>query len=345
MKTAKFALGLLSLSLCLASASAWAQNVKITPLGTHTGELCDRDRATIFEDPSGVRILYDAGQSVMGAGDPRLGTVHAVLLSHAHGDHMGDRKIAVLNSGACEKPETISAAPNSNIAEIAAAKNSALVMIASTAAFLGKKIENIRGKPTGACAMEGVTIAAVQAAPCLAAVHLGGTRIIKAAGAARGVEITTVFASHDSRVSRDLLTDAQQKSVAPDNLNINLDPPIGYVVKFTNGLRVYLSGDTGVHSEMQTIIRAFHQPNLVLMNLGLAATLPESAAFAINELVRPAAVIVSHVNEAATAGGVVRPNTYTKAFMDQVKGRPVYLAISGRTLEFDGSASCEAGCN
>jgi L-ascorbate metabolism protein UlaG (beta-lactamase superfamily) len=340
----KIAAGLLSLSLV--GTCAWAQNVKITPLGSHAGELCDRDRATIFEDPTGVRILYDAGQTVMGANDPRLGAVHAVLLSHAHGDHMGDRKLAALNNaGTCDKPETVSAAPNSTTAEIAAAKNSALVMIASTAAFLGKKIENIRGKPTGACAMEGVTIAAVQAAPCLAAVHLGGTRIIKAAGAARGVEITTVFASHDSRVSRDLLTDAQQKSVAPDNLNVNLDPPIGYVVKFSNGLRVYLSGDTGVHSEMQTIIRAFHQPNLVLMNLGLAATLPESAAFAINELVRPAAVIVSHVNEAATAGGVLRPNTYTKAFIDQVKGRPVYPAISGRTLEFDGSASCIAGCN
>lgn len=343
MKRNIFAFGLLSLLLFCAVASA--QNVKITPLGSHPGELCDRDRATLFDDPTGVRILYDAGQTVMGANDPRLGTVHAVLLSHAHGDHMGDRKIAALNAGTCEKPETVSAAPNSTTAEIAAAKNSALVMIASTAAFLGKKIENIRGKPTGACAMDGITIAAVQGAPCLAQVHLGGTRIIKAAGAARGVEITTVFASHDSRVSRDLLTEAQQKIVAPDNLNINLDPPIGYVLKFTNGLKVYLSGDTGVHSEMQTIVRAFHQPNLVLMNLGLAATLPDSAAFAINELVRPAAVIVSHVNEAATAGGVVRPNTYTKAFMDQVKGRPVYLAVSERTLEFDGGASCKAGCN
>ncbi len=341
MKAIKFALGVLSLSVVC--ASVWAQNVKITPLGSHPGELCDRDRATIFEDPTGVRILYDAGQTVMGGNDPRLGTVHAVLLSHAHGDHMGDRKIAALNMGACDKPETISAAPHSTTAEIAAAKNSALVMIASTSAFLAKKVENIRGKPTGACAMDGITIAAVQAAPCVASLHMGGTRIIKAAGAERGVEITSVFASHDSRVSRDLLTEAQQKSVAPDNLNVSLDPPTGYVVKFTNGLRVYMSGDTGVHSEMQTIIRGLHKPNLVLMNLGLAATLPEAAAFAINELVRPNAVIVSHVNEAATSGGVLRPNTYTKAFIDQVKGRPVFLAISGRILEFDGSATCMAG--
>jgi hypothetical protein len=42
---------------------------------------------------------------------------------------------------------------------------------------------------------------------------------------------------------------------------------------------------------------------------------------------------------------VLRPNTRTKTFIDQVKGRPVYLANSGRTLEFDGSGSgsCVAG--
>ena len=111
-------------------------------------------------------------------------------------------------------------------------------MISSVAQFVAKKVENIRGKPIGACALDGITLAAEQATPCVASVNLGGTRIVNAAGAARGVEITTVFASHDSRVPRDLLTDAKQKIIVPDNLNVNLDPPIGYVVKFTNGLRV-----------------------------------------------------------------------------------------------------------
>ena len=41
----------------LGAAPVLAQNVKIIPLGSHAGELCDRDRATIFEDPTGVRIL------------------------------------------------------------------------------------------------------------------------------------------------------------------------------------------------------------------------------------------------------------------------------------------------
>src|SRR5438874_11666272 len=87
--------------LALAACSvALAQNVKITPLGSHAGELCSRDRATIFEDPTGVRILYDAGQSVLGADDPRLGRIDVVILSHAHGDHLGDMTMKALDSGA-----------------------------------------------------------------------------------------------------------------------------------------------------------------------------------------------------------------------------------------------------
>ena len=88
-----------TLALVLAASPAVAQNVKITPVGSHPGELCANDRATIFEDPTGVRLLYDAGQTVTGADDPRLGTIHVVLLSHAHGDHIGDQKLKALGAG------------------------------------------------------------------------------------------------------------------------------------------------------------------------------------------------------------------------------------------------------
>ena len=68
---------------------AVAANVKITPLGSHDGEFCALDRAFIFEDPDGTRILYDAGFTVRGADDPRLGKIDAVLLTHVHNDHLG----------------------------------------------------------------------------------------------------------------------------------------------------------------------------------------------------------------------------------------------------------------
>ena len=51
------------------------QTVKITPLGARTGEFRSLDRALLFEDPSGVRILYDPGFTVAGGDNSRLGDV------------------------------------------------------------------------------------------------------------------------------------------------------------------------------------------------------------------------------------------------------------------------------
>jgi L-ascorbate metabolism protein UlaG (beta-lactamase superfamily) len=151
MKTA-YAGAALALATSLSTAPAIAQNVKITPLGSHAGELCASDRATIFEDPTGVRLLYDVGHTVTGSDDPRLGNVHLVLLSHAHGDHIGDRKIKAPGAGTCAAIESVPAGPNSMTAEIAAAKNAAIVMTSDMGAFIGTKIQNIRGgKPITPC--------------------------------------------------------------------------------------------------------------------------------------------------------------------------------------------------
>ena len=56
----------------LGAAPALAQNVKITPLGTHDGDMCRHDRALLFEAPDGKTVLFDAGRTVAGAKDPRL---------------------------------------------------------------------------------------------------------------------------------------------------------------------------------------------------------------------------------------------------------------------------------
>ena len=337
----------LTTALMLAGASAtssWAQNVKITPLGSHAGELCERDRAMIFEDPTGVRLLYDVGQSTMGVDDPRLGDIHAVLLSHAHTDHIGDQKMKALGAGSCEKVELVPAGAHSVTAEIAAAKNAAIVMVVDLSVFIGKKVEGLTGKPTLACAQEGGATTVPVAAPCRSNIHLGGTHVLKAAGAAQGVEVTIVYAAHANSLPLSLLGEAERKSLAANGLNIEPGPPTGFVIKFTNGLTAYLSGDTGIHTEMKTIVNEFHKANLTVLNLGPNAMTALSAAHAVNDLIRPTAVIATHVNEAATSDGKVKPNSRTAAFIKLSK-RPVHLAISGRTMEFDGSAKCVAGCD
>jgi len=91
---------------CAIAFPVWASNVKVTPLGSHDGEFCSRDRALIFEDPNGTRILYDAGQTVAGPKDPRLDKIDIVLVSHMHGDHVGSQHIKVPNAGSCAKPDT-----------------------------------------------------------------------------------------------------------------------------------------------------------------------------------------------------------------------------------------------
>ena len=332
-----------ALALLLAVLPAGAQNVKITPIGSHPGELCANDRATIFEDPTGVRILYDAGQTVTGGDDPRLGIIHAVLLSHAHGDHIGDMKLKAVGAGTCASSERVSAAPNSTTAEIAAAKNAAIVMQGDMAPFIGRKVQNITGKPVNPCPQtDGVTTVPVATA-CRSVTHLGGTFVAKTASAAKGVEITIVYASHANNVPLSLLSEAHRAALAPDDTSIVLGPPTGYVVKFTNGLVAYLSGDTGMHTEMKTVVRDFHHANLALFNLGSTAASVTASAYAMNELVRPASVIISHVNEAATQDGKLRPASRTAAIVKLIKA-PTHLALSERTMEFDGKGKCVSGC-
>ena len=332
-----------ALGLAFAAVPVSAQNVKITPLGTHTGELCDRDRATLFEDPTGVRILYDAGHSITGGDDSRLGSIHAVLLSHAHGDHIGDRKVKALNAGTCAAAETVSAGSHSMTAEVAAAKNAVIVAVVDLAVFLSKKVENIRGKPVGACPQSGGAVNVPVKESCRSNTHLGGTVALRAPNATQTVQITKVYASHANSVAPSLLSEQLRTAAAADAAGLSLGPPVGFVVTFTNGLTVYLTGDTGIHTEMKNVVADYHNANLTVFNLGPNAMDAQAGAYAVNELIRPQSVIVSHVNEAATEGGKLRPNTRTAAFVKLLK-TPAHLAISGRTMEFDGTGRCVSGC-
>ena len=119
-----------------------------------------------------------------------------------------------------------------------------------------------------------------------------------------------------------------------------------------------MSGDTGLSADMSTVIREYYGVDLVVINIGdLFTTGPEEAAFAVRELIRPASVIPSHVNEAATQSGKVIVGSRTARFLDLLRpsfglfggdhrhqGLSAFLPLSGVTMEFNSNGRCEAGC-
>lgn len=331
-----------ALALSLVAFPALAQNVKITPIGSHPGELCANDRAIVFEDPTGVRFLYDPAHNVTGGDDSRLGTIHLVLLSHMHGDHVGDQKLKAPGAGTCANSGRVPA-PNSTTAEVVAAKNAVLVTTRAMAGFVANKVRNITGKPLGFCAQPGGTTTVPVETACSSRIDMGGVFVAKAADASQGVEITIVQAAHVNNAPPALLSEAQRAALKADGAILEYGPATGFVVKFTNGLIAYLSGDTAIHSEMKTVIHDFHKANLAVLNLGPNPGIFFSGAYAINELIRPASVILTHANEPVTEGGKLRPKSHTAALIKQLKP-PAYLAISGRTMEFNGEGKCVSGC-
>ena len=102
-----------------APAPATGGVVKVTPLGGFDGEFCAQDRALVFEDPNGTRVLYDPGRTVMGGSDPRLGKIDVILVTHTHGDHLGNAHQNAMGAGTCAAPDSsVSAMPNSNAVNI-----------------------------------------------------------------------------------------------------------------------------------------------------------------------------------------------------------------------------------
>ena len=78
-------------------------------------------------------------------------------------------------------------------------------------------------------------------------------------------------------------------------MTLSAGPPVGFVIIFSNGLRAYLSGDTGVTNEMDMVARLY-RPSLAIINLNDVNTLaPSEAAFAMQQYIRPVTVMPTHV--------------------------------------------------
>lgn len=303
------------------SLPALAQSVKVTPLGGVDGEFCPQDRALVFEDPNGTRVLYDPGRTVAGADDPRLGKIDVILVSHMHGDHIGNAHAKAPNSGSCDKPDmSVSALPNTSAVNIALAKKAKIVTGSEMPPFFAAKLRDNGGDPANAVLA-----------------RFGGSVTVG------GVRVATVSALHSNGVDPEYFGGELGRQLKAVGLAGDVGPATGYVLRFSNGLVTYLSGDTGMTADQQ-VIRDHYQAKLAVMNIGDGFTTgPAEAAYVMNELVKPAAVIASHANEVGTVGGKVRPGSKTETFIKAAK-MPVHVPLSGKTMEFDANGKCTAGC-
>jgi len=309
-------------SALLFNQSAMAADLKITPLGSQEGEFCQLDRAMILQDPDGTRVLYDPGRTVAGAEDPRLGKIDAVLVSHMHGDHVGDKHIAGPGNGECKTTQfPVKSLPNTNTVNIAIAKSAKIVTGSEMPKFFSAKLKALDGNPKNS-----------------QLVRFGASRTVG------GITITTVPAVHSNGIAGAMIGGELGDMLDAAGLTAYAGPPTGYVLTFTNGLVVYLSGDTGITAEQQTVVRDHYKAKLVVMNIGDTFTTgPKEAAWVINNLIKPTAVIASHANQPSTQDGKVIAGTRVDVFSKASKV-PVHVPLSGRTMSFSPSGKCTDGC-
>ena len=263
------------------------------------------------------------GRTVRGPNDPRLGRIDAVLLSHVHGDHLGDLIQPSANAGACPKPDfSVNVTPNSNIVNIALGKQAPMIVGGEMHSFFQAKVQSLGGDPNKLVRL----------------VRFGAQTMVGK------VMVASVPAVHANGLPPAFLP-AEQAKMFAGGLTAYVGPPGGFVLRFSNGLTAYLSGDTGITAEQDLVVRGHYKANMVVMNIGgfPFTTGPIEAAYVVNDLVRPASVIASHANEPATVGGKLTPTSRTAAFQKAAK-MPVHVPLSGKTMEFDGSGRCTAGC-
>lgn len=331
---------LVMLLIALGGDPAWSKSslVTITPLGSQAGEFCVGDRALLFEDPTGVRILTAPGRTVKGSEDPRiapLGSIHAVLVDHPHTDHVGN--IFDNDCGATASRQTALPFPTEgNAPEIAARHNSVVPIAGEMNSFFTQKILNINKVSPPGCPMTGLdnVVIVPRTSPCVTAIR-GGTMTVSMNGV-DGVKITTIPAWHGAGAPRALL-DAPGVALG---LTGYMGSESGFILRFSNGLTVLWTGDSGLIGDWATQSQ-FYGVNLAVVHMGDINTMgPNEAAWAVQNLIKPNMVIPTHANQVSTVGGSVVPGTRVDAFISQLKHGTVIVPLSGVPITCDGGGHC-----
>src|SRR5207247_8901720 len=179
--------------------------------------------------------------------------------------------------------ESSAAIDSSNSSVVIASRKLANVIGKTVQAFTGVPTPSCPPSPPG-CGFNEMTVP--RPGPCVALLGISGSRVVTMGGS--GVEVATVPANHDSSAATAAVSDPLKTELTTDGLSAYLDPSNGFVLKFTNGLSVYLTGDTGLTAELDTIVREFYQPSLMVITIhDLFTPGPEAAALTTTPLATP----------------------------------------------------------
>ncbi|HUA15374.1 MAG TPA: metal-dependent hydrolase [Verrucomicrobiae bacterium] len=183
-----------------------------------------------METPGGKTIIIDPWIMHNPACPPHereVKSVDIMLITHGHGDHIGDA------------------------VEIANKHHPKVVAIPEMAAWLQKK--------------------GVQQT---AEMNKGGTQTVG------DVKVTMVHADHSCGIQ-----DGDQLVYGGE--------ACGYVIEFSNGIKIYHAGDTNVFGDM-AIIRELYAPDIAMLPIGDHYTMgPREAAYACN-LLKPKTIVPMH---------------------------------------------------
>jgi L-ascorbate metabolism protein UlaG (beta-lactamase superfamily) len=140
---------------------------------------------------------------------------------------------------------------------------------------------------------------------------------------APGIKVTAVRAEHSS------VYGWRNPATGKDETHPGGEP-IGWIIELENGYRIYHAGDTAVFADMKYIGERY-KPDLALVPIGGNFTMdPADAAWAVNELIRPKAVIPMHYGTNPLAKG-------TAAEFVQAMGAgavKAIVAVPGQALSF-----------
>lgn len=195
-----------------------------------------------------------------------LGKVDLVLVTHAHGDHLGDApEIAKRNNAKLYAPAGL----NRSLATLGIVPD-----------------ELVPGMNKGT-----------------AVLPLGP-----------GIKITMTHAEHSSELA--------WKNPATNKVEIHVGgEPVGYVIEFENGFKVYHAGDTGLFGDMR-LIGELYKPDLVMLPIGGQYTIgPQEAALAVRDYLKPKYAVPMHYGTFPYLKGT------PEEFVQALAGAPVKVMV------------------